>query len=392
MSTILLTCGETSGDHHASIVVRELMALDPGARVIAMGGGALERAGAEVRYAIDRYAFMGFAEVVAGLPRILRLERELRAMLAGGGIDLFMPVDYPGMNLRLAAYAHRVGVPVLYFISPQVWAWGRGRVRKMRGSVDLMTVILPFEEEIYEREGIPVLFVGHPMLDEIPAPAAPKRAPAPGGEFTVLLFPGSRDQEVGRLLPPLLDAVSILARRYPRARFRLGRAPLISREALRIPAELRPIVEITDDGVAGLPEASLVLASSGTVTLQAAISGTPAVVFYKTSRITYLLGRMLVDIPWIAMPNVLAGRHVVPELIQHRATPERIAGEAVSMLEDPERYAHISETLLGLRRILRGSGGARRVAEAACRMARREEAGKIVSLFEGRREDGIRSS
>jgi lipid-A-disaccharide synthase len=198
VSTILVTCGETSGEHHAARVVSELGTIDPSCRVLALGGEELERAGAEVVFPMYRYAFMGFAEVLSGLPRVLALERRIRSLLRGGGIDLFMPVDYPGLNLRLARYAHRHGVPVLYFVSPQVWAWGDWRIARMRGSIDLMASILPFEEKIYRRAGIPALFVGHPMCDEIAAPPRPKEAPRDDEVFSVVLFPGSRAQEVAR--------------------------------------------------------------------------------------------------------------------------------------------------------------------------------------------------
>ena len=357
------------------------MRLDPACEVVALGGRELERAGARVEYSIDRYAFMGFSEIVAGLPSILSLERRLKRLLAGGGIDLFLPVDYPGFNLRLAASARRNGVPVLYFISPQIWAWGGWRVRRMRRLIDLMTVIIPFEKEIYDRVGIPALFVGHPGVQEIAAPGTPKEVPASGGELTILLFPGSRGQEVERMLPVLFGAVRIMARSLPRVRFVLGLAPLIDEGDAAVPSDLRGIVEIERDGLGLLGEASLVIAASGTVTLQSALSGTPMVVLYKTSRATFWIGRHLVKIPWIAMPNVLTGKHLVPEFIQDRATPEAIASEALAILGDPGRYRKLSEELLGLRTILAGRGP-RLVAEVALRMAGGEEVERILSTVD----------
>jgi lipid-A-disaccharide synthase len=317
---------------------------------------------------MHRYVLMGFSEVLAGLPRILSLERKIRTLLRRGEIDLFMPVDYPGLNLRLARYAHRHGVPVLYFISPQVWAWGGWRVARMRGSIDRMALILPFEEEIYRRAGIPAIFVGHPLLDEIDPPPEPKEAPAADEPFNVVIFPGSRMQEVRRMLPPLLGAVGRLRERFPRAVFRLGLAPLIDETDVGLPRAMRQYVKPTRDGVAALGDASLVLAVSGTVTLQSAVSGTPTVVCYRTSTFTYLLGRLLVKIPWIAMPNVLARDAIVPELIQKNATAERIAAEAEALLLDGKRYRLVSERLLALRDRLGKPGGARRVAEAALAM------------------------
>lgn len=370
MKTILLTCGETSGEHHAALVVSGLKRMDPSCRVLALGGCELREAGAEVVFPMEKFAFMGFSEIVSGLPRVLALERELRSMLRSGKIDLFMPVDYPGLNLRLSRYARRTGVPVLYFISPQIWAWGGWRIRKMRRSIDLMATILPFEAEIYENAGIPVVFVGHPMLDEIDAPRSPKCAPAAGDEFNVLLFPGSRRQEVERMLPPLLGAARLLKRKFPGVSFRLGLAPLIDRDSIEIPSDLMPSVGITRSGIEELGQTALVLAASGTVTLQSAISGTPMVVFYRTSALTYFIGKLLVRIPWIAMPNVLAGGKIVPELVQRDAVPEKIADEAMELLTDGKLYETVSGDLLGLRKKLEGQGGASSVARMALEMAR----------------------
>jgi len=378
VKSILLTCGETSGEHHASRVVSAIKEIDPDCRILALGGDELERAGAEIRFPMDRYAVMGFSEVLSSLPRFLALERKLKAVIESGGISLFMPVDYPGLNLRLARTACKAGVPVLYFISPQVWAWGRWRVNRMRGVVDMMAVILPFEERIYKKAGIPVIFAGHPMLDEIDAPDEPKVPPSRGDSFDIVLFPGSRRQEVGRLLPPMLGAVRILKDTFPGASFKIGAAPLIDRRELRIPADLKEYVTLSEDGVADLEGASLVLAASGTVTLQAAISGTPMVVSYRTSLFTYLLGRLLVRLPWIAMPNVLAGRRLVPELIQADATDVRIAEEAAALLLDGDRYRRVSKELLGLRDRLKGMGCAAAVADTALRMAGGENADSIL--------------
>ena len=395
MKTILVTCGETSGDHHAGLLVREILRRDPSCRVIALGGPELAAAGAEIRYPLERYAVMGFAEIVRHLPALASLEYSITRLLACGGVDLFIPVDYPGLNLRLAGRARGAGVPVMYFISPQVWAWGGWRMRGMRRSIDLMAAILPFEEEIYREAGIPAIFAGHPMLDEIPAPPAPKESPLSGASsmatgatsrtaadaealFTVLLFPGSRAQEFRRMFPVLRDAARLLHGRFPGARFELGLAPLIPLGMAAVPPDMKEYLKTVPDGIARLGGASLVLAVSGTVTLQTALSGTPMVVGYRTSAVTYRIGRSLVKIPWIAMPNVLAGRGVVPELIQGDATPERFAEAAARLLEDPARFRSVSLDLVGLRERLRGKGGLPRVAEAALRMAA-GESGEAVA-------------
>lgn len=380
---ILLTCGETSGDHHAARLVREIKRLAPEASVTALGGRELDRAGADVLFRIDKYAFMGFAEIVRGLPRILSLERKLKRLLGSGEVDLFIPVDYPGFNLRLARYARRVGVPVLYYISPQVWAWGSWRIGRMRRVIDLMAVILPFEEDFYRAAGIPVIFAGHPSLDDIDAPGSSKEPPGETEECRILLFPGSRPQEVQRMLPVMMEAARIMNKTCARARFTLGLAPLIEPDSISIPAELEPSFEITADGLGRLGEAHLVIAASGTVTLQSAMSGTPIVVIYKTSPITFNIGKKLVSIPHIAMPNVLAGRKIVPELLQSEANAERIAAEAMDLLNDKDSYKRMSKDLLGLRESLGREGGIRLVAEASLRLADGEDVRSIISSSGG---------
>ena len=369
MKTILITCGETSGDHHAAALISAIRSRAPDTRFIAMGGEAMAKAGADVRFSIEDYAFMGFSEIVTGLPRIRRLERRLGDLLSSGEIDLYIPVDYPGMNLRIAKEAKDRGVPVLYFISPQVWAWAGWRTRKMKRVVDLIAVILPLEVDYYREKGIPVLFAGHPMLEEIDAPPGLKQAPGIDEPFDILLFPGSRKQEVANHLGPLLGAARKLHDSWPRARFRMGAAPLIDDGLLAIPEDMKEYMTVTRNGTEELAGAGLVIASSGTVTLQTAMSGTPMVVVYRTSVLTYLLARTMVTIPWIAMPNVLAGETVVPELIQADAVPGRIAAEADSILGNRKRYGEISGRLLSLRDSLRRENGIDHLAERALAMA-----------------------
>ena len=251
----------------------------------------------------------------------------------------------------------------------------------MRRSIDLMAVIFPFEKALYDRAGIPAVFVGHPGVEEIPAPPLPKESPADGDAFKVLLFPGSRNQEVERMLPTLLDAARFLRKQFSHATFIVGLAPLIETNLVEIPDDLKGVVEISRSGLDLFTEASLAVAASGTVTLQCALSGTPMIVLYKTSRATFCIGRRLVTIPWIAMPNVLAGRKIVPEFLQEKATPEAIASEAIEMLGDPERYRGISSDLLQIRDLLKGRG-LRATAEIALRMASGEGVEDILSEME----------
>lgn len=381
MTTFLLTCGEASGEHHASRLVRELKILDPSCRIVAMGGAQMQASGAEIAVQYENYAVMGFTEVLKQTGKLLSLKRSLEKNLLEK-VDCFVPVDYPGLNLKLARFARKRGIPVFYFISPQIWAWGGWRVREMRRCVDLVGSILPFEIEIYRKAGIPVVFAGHPMLDEIPAPDTAKKAPHSGETFDVIIFPGSRMQEISRMLPIFIDAARIIKRNFPQASFLLGLAPSRRTSSMvEIPEDMRDSIKIVENGVAELHRASLVLAVSGTITLQTAISGTPMIVCYRTSAANYLLARLLVRIPWIAMPNILAKRKIVTELIQSQAKAEKIAFEARKLLSDPDLYSYVSSNLLSLRKVLEGRGGLRRIAEAAMLLARGESGHEIERRF-----------
>ncbi|MBN2071336.1 MAG: lipid-A-disaccharide synthase [Candidatus Krumholzibacteriota bacterium] len=363
MKSILMTCGETSGDEHGARLVAELKRLDPDRPIVAMGGKELAAAGARVIFPMEEFVFMGFSEIITGLPKIIALEKKLRRLIDSGDIGLFIPVDYPGLNLRVARYARKRGVPVIYFISPQVWAWGGWRIRKMKRSIDMMAVIFPFEEKYFKEAGIEVFYAGHPMTDTIRPPGRPKEIGRDRDGLLILLFPGSRKQEVSKHLPLLLSAARIIRSSIPSANFIIGAAPLIDIDRESIPADIRDSVEIREDASSMLDEADFVIASSGTVTLQTAISGTPAVVIYKSSAITHLIGRLLVKVRWIAMPNLLAGKTLMPELIQSDATAERIAGETLSVLTDAERYRNISESLISIYDKLLVDNGIRRLAE-----------------------------
>jgi len=348
---ILVTCGETSSELIASKLVRELRIIDPDIEILALGSSNLGDAGAEIIFRMEDYSVMGFWEVFKRLKDFLELERSLRKTLANG-IDLFIPVDFPGFNLRLSRYARSIGIPVLYFISPQVWAWGGWRVREIKKNVTLMSVLFPFEEEFYKSIGMDVVLIRHPLIDIVKAPDKAKKSPGENDEFKVVLFPGSRLQEVSRMLDVLLGAARKIKKRFINARFVLGLAPLIDEKSLKLPDDMRGYLQVSLEGIKELEDASLVIASSGTVTLQSALSGTPTIVLYRTSFITYLIGKLLVKVDKIAMPNLIAGREVVPEFVQNHASEYNIAREAIDILSSPERYERISAELLELRRKL----------------------------------------
>lgn len=331
--------GEASGDLHGGTLARALVSFAPGLRLEGMGGPRMAAAGVRVLHDIRRTAVVGATEVLGRLPVLLRILRDLGRRLAEARPRVLVCIDFPDFNLRLARRARRLGIPVVYFLAPQVWAWRRGRLRAMARDVSRVLAVFPFEVGLYQDAGIPVEFVGHPLLDVLPAldPGEARQGLAGPGERLVGLLPGSRPEEVRRHLPVLLAAAGQVADRLPRTRFALGLAPTIP------PAAVAPWLRDSGVPVRVLPGeahrlmagADLLLVASGTATLEAACYGTPMVVVYRLSSLSYALGRLLVrGVSHISLPNIVAGRGAVPELLQGRATPHAVARAALALLED----------------------------------------------------------
>ena len=318
----------------------------------------------------DDFAMMGFAEIVRHAARF----RDALATLAGEaearGTRLAVLVDYPGFNLALARRLRKLGVRILYYISPQVWAWGERRVRTIAARSDRLAVILPFEREFYRTRGVEAEFVGHPLLEEpdIAAPRVPKDSI---GDPPVLgLLPGSRAQEIDRHLPPMLGAARILRERIGSLEVRLALAAGREGSGAAAPVSDAPWVRVLPRGSAHevMRDSTALLVSSGTATLEAACFGTPMVVVYRMAPLSYVLGRMLVRIPHISLVNVVAGEEIVPELIQNDVTPRDLADAVGPYLRDAELTASVSRRLLGVRDALGEPGASRRVAEMALEM------------------------
>ncbi len=360
---IVLCAGELSGDMHAAHVVAEL-AERKAAPVVGMAGAHCAEAGMDVRFHHRDYAVIGFTGVLAGLPKFYRLERAMKSLIDRA--SLFIAVDYPGLNLRLCEYAKRRGVPVLYYIAPQVWAWGAGRVHKMKRCVDQIAVVLPFETEIYRRAEIPVEFVGHPFVvdHELPPPLLQ------GQRDWVALLPGSRESEVRHMLPLLVESAKRLQARRPELRFVIAKSPVVA-DALYRSALARASFDarLETDAVEALSRARVALVASGTATLQAALLETPLVIVYRTTSLNYALARRLVTIAHVGLVNVLLGEEVAPEFVQGRARPEAIADAAAELVDDSPRRAAMLERFRMLRTHLAGGDGAARVAEMAAALA-----------------------
>jgi lipid-A-disaccharide synthase len=370
---LLLSCGEPSGDLYAAALTRELRALDPAAVVGGLGGPALAAAGGVL---IDDYrglAVTGLTEAIAKVPRSYATIRRLTRAARLDRPDALVVIDFPDFNFPLARRVKRLGIPVIYYISPQIWAWRAGRLKTIREIADRVLVIFPFEEAIYRDAGVPVEFVGHPLVDLAKA-SAPRnvflRAHGLSPDApTIAMLPGSRANEVGRILPDLLAAARLIASRVPGTQVLLARAPNLDDHlfaALRDGAP--PITSIEGDTDAILASADVALTASGTATVQTALHNTPMVIVYRLSPMTYRIGRRLVKVDAVGMVNLIAGRTIVPELIQEAFTPEAVAHEAVSMLTDPARSAAIREGLADVRAKLAGTGASRRAAEAILRV------------------------
>ncbi len=373
---VLLVAGEASGDMHAARVATELRALAPDVHLLGIGGTHMERAGVEIVEPMRRLSVVGVTEVITRLPKIWSSYHTLKRLFRDTPPDLFIPVDFPGFNLRIARLARAASVPVLYYIGPQIWAWGAGRVRAVRSSVDRMAVIFPFEEPLYRAGGVDAEFVGHPVLDALPD--APATHPVPRLLAThdpiVALLPGSRKAEVNRILPALLDAAARLNELRPGARFVIGGADSIlpglidwhvERFRRRTGANAPRIDVLREATHMLLSRARVALVASGTVTLEAACLGCPHVIVYRVSPVTWAVARRVVRVPFIGLPNCTLGRLVVPEFLQGAMQPVRMAETAAHLMDEgPVRDRMIAD-LREVRASLGGPGASARTARMA---------------------------
>ena len=371
---ILMVAGEASGDLHGSGVVHALRALAPEVVVSGIGGDRMKAEGMELLHHIGDLAFMGFVEVVRNLRTIRRVERKLERALDEHKPDVVVLIDYPGFNLRFARAVKARGIPVLYYISPQVWAWHRGRVKTMHPFVDRMDVVFPFEVEIYREAGINVAFVGHPLVEHIRVRSTREdffRRHGLSSDVPLLaLLPGSRRQEIDRIFPVMLAAADALCRRGD-LQCAVGVAPNLGRGPLEncIPKGAQAkLVENETYELMAYADAAIV--TSGTATLETGWFGTPMAVVYRTSLLTYLIGRLLVRVPYIGLVNIVAGRKVVPEFVQGAMTAEALQNEVGRMLADRTYAQSIRQDLSVIRKNLGGPGASERVARDILDLAR----------------------
>ena len=370
---IMLVVGEASGDMHGASLVKALLKRDPNLTFFGVAGEQLQRTPFEALFTVAKLTGMGLLELAGNIKNIVSAYRLLRRALRTRRPSLLILIDFPEFNLRLARLAKKLGVPVLYYVSPQIWAWRRGRIRQIAQAVDRMAVVFPFEVKLYERHQVPVEFVGHPLLDVVQVTRdrdlALREIGLQKGKPVIALLPGSRRKEIAYHLPVMVDAATRL-KRLQQAQFFCVRANTLERTELQKELDRAgffiPIVEAGPYDAVNA--ADLVWAASGTATLETALLEKPMIVVYRVSWITYWLARLLVNVEFIGIANIIAGKAIVPELVQSELSAERLVRESQAILNDHDARQGMIANLSKLRGQLGSPGAANRVAELAASM------------------------
>ncbi len=369
-SKILIIAGERSGDLHGSEIVKILKGKTPGIEFFGIGGEKMRRHGVETLYDLSDIAVVGFFEVFKNFRRFRTAFHSLLKIAAERHPDVAILIDLPGFNLRFGPKLKELGIPVIYYISPQVWAWGRNRLQKMRLFVDKMLVIFPFEVDLYKQVGIDVHFVGHPLIDRLKVNLTAKqfreRFDIKNSEKIISILPGSREHEINRNLPAMIQSARLIRKKFPGARFFLPAASeklknvaqkLIDKSNLRIDTLQHSVYDAMNASDAAI-------VSSGTATLETGYFGTPLVILYKMSPLSYLIAKRLVTIPNVGLINIVAEKKIVPEYIQRNAKPEKIASKIIEFLTDKELSDATRSELLEARNKLGPPGASARAADA----------------------------
>lgn len=365
---IMIVAGEASGDLHGASLAKALKQLRPEIRLVGVGGQHMRAAGVELVPGLHRLDVVGVPGPVAmwkGLANLLTLKRFFRRESLNGVVF----VDNPSMNLRLARIAAKLGHRVIYYIAPQIWAWGRRRLNLIKRVVRRMIVILPFEEPLYREADVPCNFVGHPLLDhmaqEYDTAHVRQQLGLPVQGLILGVLPGSRHAEIESLLPTMMEAVGRIRESFPDLHCVIGQAPTVAAEWVNevIDQKKLPVTVVPNRPEEVMAAADLLLVASGTATLQAALVGTPMILTYRVSRLTYLLAKMVITVEHVGLVNLVAGSGIVPELLQSEMTAERLSVEALRLLKDQTRYDQMREALGGIRTRLGSPGASLRAAE-----------------------------
>jgi lipid-A-disaccharide synthase len=380
MTRVLISCGEASGDLYAAALTTSLRALDPTVNVFGFGGPRLAATGADLVGHFRGFSVTGILDAASVLKKSWAMLRTLKETARARRPDVFVAIDFPDFNFRLLPAMQAQGIPIVYYVSPQLWAWRPKRIETLRRYVNRMLVIFPFETAIYEKAGVPVEFVGHPLVDLVATKhddrASWLRARGLDAARPVVAFlPGSRGNEVTRILPVLADAAPIIASRVPGAQFLVARAPSLDVALFapldRVRAAGIPVASAADAADDVLATADVAATASGTATVQAALHDRPMVIVYRLAPLDYAIGRAFVRVSTYGMVNLVAGRSVVPELIQDRCTAENVAAEVVSLLTDKARAETMRRDLADVRRALGEGGASARAAAAVLRAAKK---------------------
>lgn len=372
--TVMIIAGEASGDMHGATLVREMLKCNPALKFYGIGGNKLRREGVELLADAADMAVVGLTEVIFKLGGILKIMTLMKKSMDERRPDLVILIDYPDFNLPLAKAAHKRGIKVFYYISPQVWAWRRGRIKQIKKTVNKMAVILPFEVETYREKGFEANYVGHPLLDMVKTNSSKQDSRKKNGlaedKITIGILPGSRMSEIKKLMPELVRATQILKREIPDAQFVLPLADTLDETIITeyisgADVQIKIISGHTYDVITCC---DLALVASGTATLETALLGVPMIVIYKISALSYFIGNLIIDVKNISLVNIIAGKTVVPELIQSEASGAQIAAEALSILKNRNKRQEMINGLQSIRSRLGEPGAARRAAQIAIDM------------------------
>lgn len=368
---VLLSCGEASGDLYAAALVRALRAREPHLQVSGFGGPRLAAEGASLVGSYEGMTVTGLTEALFVLRRSFEMLGRIEAEARANRPDVFVAVDFPDFNFRLLPRMRRLGIPIVYYISPQLWAWRPKRIQTIQKYVDKMLVIFPFEQELYERAHVPVEFVGHPLIElaSVTSPRAAflQSAGLDPAKKVVALLPGSRPNEIRHVLPTILESLPAISAAVPGVQFLLARAPGLDDALFAAAAHVPAVVSKSDDVLAACDVA---IVASGTATIQTALHDAPMVIVYRLSPMTYAIGRRLVGVSTYGMVNLVAGKPIVKELIQHDLTASAVASEIVDLLTSPTRANDMRRDLLDVKARLGGAGATERAADAVLAVAR----------------------
>ncbi len=379
MKKVLIIAGEASGDLHGANLVREAKKLDPSLAFSGVGSRQMREAGVRILADASEISVVGGTEVLTHILAIYRVYARLKDFLKTERPSLLILIDFPDFNIMVGKAAKKLGIPVLYYVSPQVWAWRKGRIKKIAALVRIMIVVLPFEMELYKKAGVDVRFVGHPLADVVKSAYSCEEARKQLGldprRRTVALLPGSRKKEITNLLPDMLRAAEILAAKFQDLQFVLPVAPTLDVEFVRgyVDKNAVPVRIVDGRTYDALRASDAAMVTSGTATLETGLMAVPMVIVYRMSALSFAIGRLIIDVEHVGLVNIVAGKRVAPELLQHDATPENIAGAISGMLGDPVRYRQVKDDLVRMKTQLGEGGASARAAAVVLEVMQRAE-------------------